>query len=190
MTSFGVADRRGQGRGSRSRRCYRSVSCGPLVPALPSCILDPLREEFLAPLPPRIDRHPLGCHRRRIDDRIVFDKLIEVLVYGGGYERIADATCSATTMRRRRDEWARLGIFDQRRLAALDADDQLIGLDLADVCVDGCTTKAVCGAECAGPSPVDRATGGLKRSQLTEGAGIPLAVVSAPANSVDHGLLP
>jgi hypothetical protein len=104
-------------------------------------------------------------------------------------KRIADATCSATTLRRRRDEWARLGIFDQLRLAALDADDQLIGLDLADVCVDGCTTKAVCGGECAGPSPVHRAKGGLKRSQLTEGAGIPLAAVSAPANSVDHGLL-
>ena len=65
----------------------------------------------------------------------------------------------------------------------------MIGLDLADVCVDGCTTKAVCGGECAGPSPVHRAKGGLKRSQLTEGAGIPLAAVSAPANSVDHGLL-
>jgi hypothetical protein len=44
------------------------------VPAVPSCILDPLREEFLALLPPHVDEHPLGCHRRRIDDAVVFGK--------------------------------------------------------------------------------------------------------------------
>jgi Winged helix-turn helix len=41
----------------------------------------------------------LGCHRPRIPDRIVLDKLIHVLLYGCGYRRIADATCSATTLR-------------------------------------------------------------------------------------------
>ena len=160
------------------------------MPAVPSCILDPLREEFLALLPPHVDEHPLGCHRRRIDDAVVFAKLVEALVFGAGYERIADADCSATTMRRRRDEWIALGVFDRLRLACLDAYETMIGLDLADVAVDGCTTKAPCGGECAGRSPVDRAKGGLKRSQLTDGAGIPLATVSAPANTVDHALLP
>jgi transposase len=159
------------------------------VPAVPSCILDPLREEFLALLPPHFDDHPLGCHRPRIDDAVVFTKIVEVLVFGGGYERIADDTCSATTMRRRRDEWIRLGIWERLKLACLDAYDQMVGLDLAVLAVDGCTTKAVCGGECAGRSPVDRAKGGMKRSQLAEGAGIPLATVSAPANTVDHALL-
>src|SRR3954463_13037663 len=70
--------------------------CGPLVPAVPSCILDPLREEFLALIPARVDRHPLGCHRRRIDDRVVFDKLVAGLVFGCGYERLADRSCSAS----------------------------------------------------------------------------------------------
>jgi hypothetical protein len=63
------------------------------VPAVPSCILEPLREEFLALLPQRIDRHPLGCHRRRIDDRIAFDKIVETLVFGCGYERLGDSSC-------------------------------------------------------------------------------------------------
>jgi transposase len=159
------------------------------VPAVPYCILEPLREQFLVLLPERHITHPLGCHRRRIDDAVVFDKLIEALVSGNGYERIADRSCSASTMRRRRDEWTRLGVFDRLRLAALDAYDAMIGLDLADVCVDGCTTKAPCGGECAGRSPVDRAKGGMKRSQLTDGGGIPLATVSASANTVDHHLL-
>jgi transposase len=159
------------------------------VPAVPSSILDPLREQFLALLPPHVDEHPLGCHRPRIDDAVIFDKLVEVLVFGAGYERIADATCSATTMRRRRDEWIRLGIFDRLRLACLDAYEKMVGLDLADVAVDGCTTKAPCGGECAGRSPVDRGKGGMKRSQLSDGAGVPMATVSAPANTVDHALL-
>jgi transposase len=160
------------------------------VPAVPSCILDPLREEFLALLTPRVDEHPLGCHRPRIDDVVVFDKLVEALVFGAGYERIADADCSATTLRRRRDEWIRLGVFDRLRLACLDAYDKMIGLDLADVAVDGCLTKAPCGGECAGRSPVDRGKGGMKRSQLSDGAGVPMATVSAPAHTVDHALLP
>jgi transposase len=159
------------------------------VPALPSCILDPLREQFLAELPDHVDAHPLGCHRPRIDDAVVFDKLVEALVYGAGYERIADRSCSATTLRRRRDEWIRLGVWDRLKLACLDAYDRLIGLDLAHLAVDGCTTKAPGGGECAGRSPVDRGKGGMKRSQLTDGCGIPMATVSAPANTVDHALL-
>ena len=136
------------------------MSCEPLVPAVPSCILDPLREQFLALLPARRDDHPLGCHRPRIDDAVVFDHLVAALVFGGGgYERIADASCSATTLRRRRNEWIRLGVFDRLRLAALDAYDQMIGLDLTDLAVDGCTTKAPCGGEGAGRSPVDRGKG-------------------------------
>jgi transposase len=158
------------------------------VPAVPSCILEPLREQLLALLPVWHVVHPLGCHRPRIADAVVF-KLVEALVFGAGCERIACPGCSATTIRRRRDEWIRLGVWDRLRLACLDAYEKMIGLDLADLAVDGCTTKAVCGGQCAGRSPVDRAKGGLKRSQLTDGAGIPLAAVSAPANTVDHTLL-
>jgi hypothetical protein len=66
-------------------------------------------------LPTRQDTHPLGCHRSRIPDRIVFDKLIQVLVFGCGYRRLADHTCSATTLRRRRDEWIALGLTEQLR---------------------------------------------------------------------------
>jgi hypothetical protein len=49
------------------------------VPALPSWLADPLWDQFAALLPPRevfVPTHPWGCHRRRIGDRIVFDKLV------------------------------------------------------------------------------------------------------------------
>jgi transposase len=159
------------------------------VPALPSSILEPLWVQVAALLPTRQVHHPLGCHRPRIADRVVFDKLIQVLVFGCGYRRIADATCSATTLRRRRDEWIRAGVAEQVRLAVLAAYDQLFGLELAQLAVDGCITKAPCGGQVAGPSPVDRRKQGLKRSVAVEAAGIPLAVVPAPANRRDDGLL-
>jgi hypothetical protein len=51
--------------------------------------------------------------------RIVFDKLIRVPVFDCGYRRIADHTCSGTTLRRRRDEWIGAGVAEQLRLAVL-----------------------------------------------------------------------
>ena len=83
------------------------------MPALPSSILEPLWVQVTALLPARQVHHPLGCHRPRIPDRVVFDKLIQILVFGCGYRRIADHTCSATTLRRRRDEWISAGVAEQ-----------------------------------------------------------------------------
>src|SRR6476646_10299719 len=65
----------------------------------------------------------------------------------------------------------------------------MIGLDLEDLAVDGCLTKAPGGGEVAGRSPVDRGKQGLKRSIVTDGTGIPLHVVSAGANRHDSPLL-
>jgi hypothetical protein len=56
----------------------------------------------------------------------------------------------------------------------LDAYDRLFGLELDHLAVDGCITKAPCGGQTAGPSPVDRRKQGLKRSTVTEAQGIPL----------------
>ena len=159
------------------------------MPALPSSVLEPLWVQIAALLPTRQDTHPLGCHRPRIPDRIVFDKLIQVLVFGCGYRRIADHTCSATTLRRRRDEWITAGVAEQLRLLVLAAYDGLFGLELEHLAVDGCITKAPCGGQVAGPSPVDRRKQGLKRSVAVEGGGIPLATLPAPANRRDDGLL-
>jgi transposase len=164
-------------------------SHGGLVPALPSSVLEPLWVQIAALLPTPQIHHPLGCHRPRIPDRIVFDKLVQVLVFGCGYRRIADHTCSATTLRRRRDEWISAGVAEQLRLAVLAAYEQLFGLELEQLAVDSCTTKAPCGGQTAGPSPVDRRKQGLKRSIAVEAAGMPLVALPAPANHRDDGLL-
>ena len=82
------------------------------VPDIPSPIGEPIWVAFAVLLPPHADGHPLGRHRPRIADRVVFDKLVQVLVFGCACQRIADETCSASTLLHRLDEWIALGIMD------------------------------------------------------------------------------
>jgi hypothetical protein len=162
------------------------------VPALPVCLLEPIWAEFAALVPdrPEVDpSHPLGCHRRRVPDRVVFEHVVAALVHGSGYERIASPGCSDRTIRRRLQAWAAAGVAAQLHTLALRAYDRMIGLDLEDLAVDGCITKAPAGGAVAGRSPVDRGKQGLKRSVVTDGTGVPLHVVSAGANRHDSPLL-
>jgi transposase len=159
------------------------------VPALPPYLIEPIWQQLVVLLPERHSSHPLGCHRPRIPDRIVFEKLAQVLVFGCAYEKIADGSCSATTLRRRGEEWIAAGVIDSLREIALEAYDRMVGLEPSDVAVDSCITKAPCGGEKAGRSPVDRGKRGIKRSVVVDGRGIPLGCVSAPANRHDSPLL-
>jgi transposase len=159
------------------------------MPALQTYIIEPIWEQFTALLPEREVDHPLGCHKPRVPDRVVFEKLVQVLVFGCAYWRIADESCSDTTLRRRRDEWIEGGVMERLREMALSAYDRIIGLELDDVSVDGCITKAPCGGEKAGKSPVDRGKRGTKRSTAVDARGIPLGTVTAPANQHDSMLL-
>lgn len=162
------------------------------MPVAPVCLVGPIWEQFSVLLPPHplvCPTHPLHCHRRRIPDRVVFDHVVAALVHGSGYERIASPGCSDRTIRRRVQGWAEAGLAQTLHGLVLAQYDRMIGLDLDDVVVDGCITKAPNGGEKAGRSPVDRGKLGLKRSTLSDGTGIPLHVVSAGANCNDGPLL-
>jgi len=159
---------------------------------MPVSLMEPVWEQFVALLPdhPDVDPcHPLGCHRRRIPDRVVFNHVVDALVHGSGYERIASTGCSDRTIRRRVHAWAGAGLMPQLHALVLAQYDRMIGLELEDVAVDGCITKAPGGGEVAGCSPVDRGKQGLKRSTLTDATGIPLHVVAIGANHHDSPLL-
>ena len=151
------------------------------MPVLPVRLFEPLWVQFSALLPerPRFSpTHPLGRHRERVADRVVFEHVLAALVHGSGYERIASEGCSDATIRRRLKEWAAAGLTEQVHTLALEAYDRMLGLDLDDLAVDGCITKAPGGGE-----------GGLKRSVVTEGTGLPLHLVAAGANRHDGPLL-
>jgi hypothetical protein len=79
--------------------------------------------------------------------------------------------------------------MERLREISLEAYDRLIGLELSEVAVDCCITKAPCGGEKAGRNPVDRGKGGLKRSMAVDAKGIPLGTITAPANRHDSPLL-
>ncbi|MCW2905822.1 MAG: hypothetical protein JWL68_611, partial [Actinomycetia bacterium] len=138
------------------------------MPAVPSCLLEPIWVEFCA----------LLAVSARTSIRLTRWAAIAALVHGSGYVRIASPGCSDRTIRRCLKAWAALGIGEQMHALALRAYDQMIGLELQDVAVDGCITKAPCGGERAGPPPVDRRKGGLKRPVATEDYGIPLGIAS------------
>lgn len=162
------------------------------MPAVPSCLLEPLWDQFAALLPVRsgyAESHPLGCHRRRIPDRTVFEYIVLALVHGSGYERIAGPGCSDRTIRRHVRQWAELGISEKVHALALEAYDRMIGLGLSEISVDGCVTKAPSGGDKAGRSPVDRGKQGLKRSVASDACGVPLGIVSDGANRHDSPLL-
>ena len=159
------------------------------MPAVPSSIIEPVWDQFQALIPPVVDTHPLGCHRPRVNNRIVFDKIVESLKWGIPYEGVGDSTCSATTIRRRRDEWIAEDLFERLEQLCLEAADKVLVLELDNLTVDGCIVKAPCGGEAAGRSPVDRGKQGTKRSLLIEGRGLPVGFVIAPANRPDSPLL-
>jgi hypothetical protein len=65
-------------------------------------------------------------------------------VFGCAYERIADASCSESTLRRRREEWIELGVMERLREISLEAYDRLISVSRVDGPGGGlcCITKA------------------------------------------------
>jgi transposase len=159
--------------------------------ALSPAVVDAVWAAFAAHLPKRPDdRHPLGCHRQRISDRECFEAILFRLVTGCSWDvagRLGKG--SETTLRRRRDEWAKAGLFELLVTEAISGYDRVIGLDCSEVAVDGSLHKAPCGGEGTGRSPVDRAKTGWKWSIATDRAGIPIGWATDGANRNDSVLL-
>lgn len=143
-------------------------------------------------LPARSMSHPLGCHRRRVSDRLCFRGIVIRLVTGASWvdiEAILDHEVSDTTLRTRRDEWIHAGVFEHLETEVRAAYDRIIGVDLSEVALDGSIHKAPCGGDGTGPNPTDRAKLGWKWSVAVDANGIPLGWVTAGANRNDSILL-
>ena len=151
-------------------------------------LLDQLFVQFQRLLPRRIERHPLGCHRPRVDDLRCFTALFHMGRRGLSYrEAEHDFGVSDTTLRRRRVEWALA--LERLHRVTLHAYDELVGLRLQMLIADSSITKAPCGGEVSGPSPVDRGKLGLKVGVACDQKGVPLAHHLTPANRSDTRVL-
>ena len=155
-------------------------------------VFDAIWETVQPLIPARRCTHPLGRHRRRVDDRICWRGLFIRLVTGSSWvdiEAILDYQVSDTTLRDRRDAWIKAGVFDELHAHAMAAYDRICELDLDDVAIDGSIHKAPCGGEGTGKSPVDRGKLGWKWSLAVDANGIPLGWAIDGANLNDLPLL-
>ena len=152
-------------------------------------------EEFwekVEPLIPPAPSHKKGG-RTRMDDRDAFAAMIYVLRTGIQWNALPREMGASSTVHDRYQEWERAGFFEELWRVGLAEYDDLEGIEWEWQALDGAMTKAPLGrgasAEATGNNPTDRAKMGTKRSMLTDGAGIPLAVAVAGANRHDSRLL-
>jgi len=80
------------------------------------------------------------------------------------------------------------GVFLKLWQAGVERFDELHEIDWDWLSMDGAMTKAPLGGEKTGRNPTDRGKSGVKRSVLTEGHGVPIAVEIEGANRHDMKL--
>src|SRR5919198_1083122 len=78
-------------------------------------IPDALWNEIQPLLPKHVTHHPLGCHRKRVDDRSAMNAIFFVLKTGCQWNALnATGICSSSSAHRRFQEWNEAGVFRRR----------------------------------------------------------------------------
>jgi hypothetical protein len=158
--------------------------------ALDPAVHAPLFATIKDLIPPR-PKHPLGCHRKRVDDSICFIWILHRLITGASWETLEAMSARAvsdTTLRARRDEWVNAGIFEQLAAQALVGYHHLIGLDLTNVCIDGSDHLAPCGGQGAGHGIKHPGRLSWKWCMAVDADGIPIAWVIDAGNRNDYAM--
>jgi putative transposase len=125
--------------------------------------------------PPRSDREMLGA-------------MLYVLRTGLQWNALPREIGASTTVYDRFRAWERAGFFARLWAAGLAEYDELVGIDWGWLSLDGVMTKAPFGGAATGANPTDRGKRGTKRSTLSDGHGLPVAIVVAGANVPDMKL--
>ncbi len=121
--------------------------------------------------------------------RVIFDALLYVLRTGCQWRAIPrHEYAPGSTVHGRFRQWVKAGVFEKAWKVLLAYYDQEVGIAWKWQALDGVITKAPLGGEATGPSPVDRAKAGTKRSVLTDRRGAPLAISVTGANTPDKTL--
>jgi putative transposase len=144
--------------------------------------------EQVEPLLPQAPSHAKGG-RPRMPNRQAFEAIIYVLRTGIQWNALPRELGASSTVHDRFQEWEQAGFFQALWQAGLDTYDEVQGIQWEWQSVDGAMTKAPFGHAATGKNPTDRGKQGVKRSLLTDGAGIPLALIVAGANRHDMKLL-
>ncbi|MEX0445634.1 IS5 family transposase [Xenorhabdus sp. SGI246] len=145
----------------------------------------------MAPLiPEHKTNHPLGTHRKRVDNRAAMNAIFFVLITGCQWNALnATGICSSSSAHRRFQEWRDAGVFERFWQNGLLACKQLNTIDWSWLSMDGCLTKSPLAGKKTGRNPTDRGKQGVKRSLMTDANGLPLSLVVAGANTHDIKLV-
>jgi putative transposase len=141
-------------------------------------------EPLLPPEPPK----PKGG-RPPTPARQMMDAIFYVLRTGCQWKALPRCLGAPSTVHDRFQTWCQAGVFERLWRAGVIEFDERKGLAWEWQAMDGAMTKAPLGGEATGPNPTDRAKKGTKRSLLTEGQGVPLAVAVEGANRHDMKLV-
>jgi putative transposase len=139
------------------------------------------------PLIPERVSHAKGG-RPPEDDRKMFTAIVYVLRTGIQWNALPRERGASTTVYNRFRLWEKQGFFTKLWQSGLQTYDELVGLDWEWQSMDGVMTKAPLGGEATGPNPTDRGKRGTKRSALSDGHGLPLALAVDGANVHDNRL--
>ena len=144
--------------------------------------------ERVRPLIPERPAHPKGG-RPVQSDRQMLSAIFYVLRTGIQWNALPRELGASTTAYDRFRLWEHQGVFERIWQAGLQEYDDLEGIVWEWQSMDGVMTKAPFGGAATGANPTDRGKRGTKRSQLSDGRGLPLAVMIAGANRNDMKLV-
>jgi putative transposase len=143
--------------------------------------------ERVRPLIPERPAHPKGG-RPAQEDRQMLSAILYVLRTGIQWNALPRELGASTTVYNRFRLWEEQGVFERIWQAGLQEYDELEGIAWEWQSMDGVMTKAPFGGAATGANPTDRGKRGTKRSQLSDGRGMPLALIVAGANRTDMKL--
>lgn len=94
-------------------------------------------------LPEHKTSHPLGTHRKRVDNRAAMDAILFVLRTGCQWNSLnSTGICSSSSAHRRFQEWRDAGVFERFWQHGLLACGLLDSIDWSWLSMDGCMTKS------------------------------------------------
>lgn len=106
-------------------------------------ISDGLWEKMAPLLPEHKTHHPLGTHRKRVDNRAAMNAIFFVLRSGCQWNALnATGICSSSSAHRRFQEWREAGVFERFWQNGLLACEKLGAIDWSWLSMDGCMTKS------------------------------------------------
>lgn len=150
---------------------------------------------FINRIPPPPPHRYGGC-RQRISDEICFTGLLRRFISGDAWEtveadlrNIGNIIVSDTTLRSRRTEWINAGVFHQLMEDCLAIYDELIGIDMTNVSIDGSSQLAPGGGPDTNNAPGSKGRKTMKWSIGVDAVGIGLGGVIVTGSANDYPLL-